>query len=72
MESSEDDARRNLELAEQIRQTCISAAIDGYERAAISGLCREGAWEAAISAIRMLDLAALLDKGDADSGPSRP
>ncbi|MDH3316417.1 MAG: acetyltransferase [Gammaproteobacteria bacterium] len=35
---------------------CIQAAIDGYENASISGLCAEGAFEAAISAIRMLDL----------------
>lgn len=43
-------------LAERVRDLCIQAAIDGYERAAIAGLCREGAWEAAISAIRTLDL----------------
>ena len=43
-------------LAETVRAACIRAAIEGYENASISGLCGEGAFEAAISAIRMLDL----------------
>ena len=44
---------------ERIRDACIAAAIAGYEDAAISGLCHEGAFEAAISAMRRLDLDAL-------------
>ncbi len=44
------------DIAEAVRMACIRAAIDGYENASISGLCAEGAFEAAISAIRMLDL----------------
>ena len=60
MGDSEDYVRRKLELAENVRRACVEAAIDGYERAAMSGLCREGAWEAGISAMRMVDLAALL------------
>jgi hypothetical protein len=50
---STDDKRR---IAEATRQACIEAALEGYESAAISGLCHEGAWENAISAIRRLDL----------------
>jgi uncharacterized protein (DUF952 family) len=42
-----------------IRRACIQAALEGYERAAMDGLCHEGAWEAAISAIQQLDVAAL-------------
>lgn len=49
----------NHEFAESIRAACIQAAVDGYENASISGLCGEGAFEAAISAIRMLDLNSL-------------
>jgi formiminotetrahydrofolate cyclodeaminase len=45
-----DLARR---LTEAVRKACVDAAIDGYERASISGLCHEGAWEAAVSAIRV-------------------
>jgi formiminotetrahydrofolate cyclodeaminase len=44
-------------LTEAVRKACVDAAIDGYERASISGLCHEGAWEAAVSAIRMAALA---------------
>ncbi len=42
--------------AQAVRAACVEAAISGYEDAAISGLCREGAFEAAISAIRVVDL----------------
>lgn len=49
-----------LELAERVREACIQAAVAGYEDAAISGLCDEGAQEAAISAIRRLELRDIL------------
>jgi hypothetical protein len=42
--------------AERIRASLIRAALDGYEQAALSGLCCEGAWEAAVSAMRQLEL----------------
>lgn len=44
------------ELAEQIRDICINAAREGFMDASISGLCTEGAMEAAISAMQILDL----------------
>lgn len=53
----------DLQLARRVRDACIQAAKDGYERAAISGLCEEGALEAAISAIHMLDLDEVLRAG---------
>ncbi len=46
----------DLILAQAIRDLCINTALIAYENAAVSGLCREGAWEAAISALRMMDL----------------
>ncbi len=49
-----------LSLAERVRSACIEAALGGYERASLSGLCHEGAWEAAIDAVRQLDLEALV------------
>lgn len=55
---STDDKRR---IAEATRQACIEAALAGYESAAISGLCHEGAWENAISAIRRLNLEDIID-----------
>lgn len=57
-----DDER--LALAERVRQRCIQAALTGYEEAAMSGLCGEGALEAAISAVRRLDPEQLLADGD--------
>lgn len=48
-----DDARV---LAEAVRQACLDAAREALETAAFSGLCREGAEEAALDAIRALDL----------------
>ncbi len=42
--------------AQAVKAACIEAAINGHEQAGISGLCQEGRFEAAISAIRMLDV----------------
>lgn len=49
-----------LKIAEAVRQACVEAALDAYEDAQIRGLCREGAWEVAIEAIRSLDIAAVI------------
>ncbi|MEP1150917.1 MAG: acetyltransferase [Balneola sp.] len=46
--------------AEVIRQACIKAAKEGFMDASISGLCTEGAMEAAISSIQNLDLSRVL------------
>lgn len=43
-------------LAETVKQACIRAAQEGYAQAAASGLCDEGAFEAAVGAIQMLDV----------------
>jgi hypothetical protein len=50
---------KDPQMAERIRDALIRAALDGYEQAAIGGLCEEGRWEAAISAMRRLDLSVL-------------
>ncbi len=63
------------QLTEAVRRACIDAAIDGYERASISGLCHEGAWEAAVSAIRMAALGALAERAahaDSERGSESP
>lgn len=57
-------------LSEQIRQALLEAAAVGYEDAAIRGLCRDGAWEAALCAIRSLDLGRFTGPdGASESGP---
>ncbi|HEX9810769.1 MAG TPA: hypothetical protein VGA88_01595 [Burkholderiales bacterium] len=63
-----DVSAERLRLAQSIRDACIAAAKRGYESAAISGLCEEGALEAAISAIHMVDLEAAIR----DAALSRP
>lgn len=52
-------------LAEAVRAACLDAARLAYEDAGIRGLCAEGRWEAAWTAIQRLDLSAVLD---ADAG----
>ena len=53
-------ADRSKQLAEAVREACIAAALEGYENAGLSGLCHEGRWECAISAMRIVDLEAVL------------
>ena len=47
-------------IARATQQACISAARRGFADAAQSGLCGDGALEAALGAIEMLDLDAVL------------
>ncbi len=47
-------------LAKAVRDACLEAAKKGYEEAAASGLCHEGAVEASLGAVRMVDLKALV------------
>jgi hypothetical protein len=50
------------DIAQTVRRACIEAALAGYEEAGIAGLCHEGAWEAAVDAMRALDLDALIEQ----------
>ena len=49
----------DLELAHEVRTACLAAARAAYEDAGLQGLCEEGRWEAAVSAIQALDLDAV-------------
>ncbi len=53
--------------AETVRNACIAAAVSAYEEGGVLGLCAEGRWEYAISAMRQLDVAALV-QSDFTSG----
>ena len=55
-------------LAEAVRAACIESARTAYETGGILGLCAEGRWDYAISAMQQLDIAALIpaDSPDAD------
>jgi hypothetical protein len=48
------------DLAKRIRDACLEAALQAYEDAGMQGLCAEGRWEAAIGALRTVELAPLL------------
>jgi hypothetical protein len=54
-------------LVETVRAACLNAALEAYEDAGIRGLCAEGRWEAAVSAIRHVDLSGVLER----PGPPR-
>ena len=60
-----------IEIAQAVRSACVTAALDGYEQAQISGLCQEGAWEVAVDAMRMLDLRKVLQAMTEDQPPPR-
>jgi len=47
-----------LDPAETVRRALIEAALAAYEDAGFSGLCAEGRWEAAVAAMRSLDVEA--------------
>lgn len=48
------------DLARRIRDACLKAVLQAYEDAGVHGLCAEGRWEAAVDALRTLNLAPLL------------
>lgn len=55
-------AHSHNEIAEKVREACIKAAREGFRDASMSGLCSEGALEAAISAIQQLKLNKIISK----------
>lgn len=61
-----------LQIATAVRSACVRAALDGYERAQVAGLCQEGAWECAVDAMRMVDLKAILQDPAAAADASHP
>jgi len=48
------------DLAKRIRDKCLEAALQAYEDAGMQGLCAEGRWEAAIGALKTVELTPLL------------
>ena len=63
---NQDERQR---LAEAVRVACLEAARQGYEQASASGLCHEGAVEASLGAVSMLDLKAVLAAQDLGKKP---
>jgi hypothetical protein len=48
------------DLPKRIRDAYLQAVVQAYEDAGVQGLCAEGRWEAAVGALRTLDLGPLL------------
>jgi hypothetical protein len=48
-------------LVKTVRAACLNAALAAYEDAGIHGICAEGRWEAALAAIRHVDLSDVLE-----------
>jgi hypothetical protein len=48
------------QLVETVRDACLKAAREAYENAGISGLCEEGRWECALTAISSLDIESVI------------
>jgi len=51
------------QLLERARRALIDCAQNAQEDAGLRGLCREGAWEATVSAMLQLDLRPLMKRG---------
>ena len=48
------------DFAKRIRDACLEAVLQAYEDAGVQGLCAEGRWEAAVGALKAVELAPLL------------
>lgn len=55
-----DQYKRDRKLAEEVRKACLEAAREGFREASMSGLCADGAMEAATGSIESLDLEQLI------------
>jgi len=62
MSQKNQDHTKIKKIAEKVRSACIEAAREGFQDASMSGLCLEGAIEAAIGSIQSLDLEFIIDK----------
>jgi hypothetical protein len=51
----------HMQMAEAVRQACMTAALQAYDEAGVSGLCHEGRWEYAVDAMRGLPLRPLIE-----------
>jgi hypothetical protein len=56
------ESEERKRLAAQVRRACLEAALLAHEDAGLAGLCAEGRWEAAVDAIRSVDLAGVVDE----------
>lgn len=56
MGNANRNKKRDVALAKAIREACVNNAQEGFRDASIQGLCTDGAMEAAVSAIQMMNI----------------
>ena len=56
---SVDASKPADDAAEKLRRAVVDAGLAAYEDAGLAGLCAEGRWEAAVDAMRALDLSSV-------------
>lgn len=49
-------------IAEEVKKACLDAAKEGFREASMSGLCTEGAIEAAVGSIQTVDLEKIISQ----------
>jgi|GEM_PF-410284 hypothetical protein len=55
--SDKDELTSNeRHIGQTVRQACIQAAKEGFQDASMRGLCNEGAIEAAVGVVQLLDI----------------
>lgn len=64
MQNQTDEQQR--QLARRVHEACLRVVTEQYEQAASDGLCAEGAWEVAVTALRALNLEPII----AQQGPA--
>lgn len=62
MEKDSSEYSDLMKLAEEIRAACIKTAQNEFRAAAMSGLCMDGAIEAAMGSIQSLDLEKIVEQ----------
>lgn len=62
MNKSDNDIYVMKQIAEEVRNACITAMQEGFQDASMSGLCTDGAVEAAIGAVQLLNLEKIVRK----------
>ena len=60
------------DLAKRIRDACLEAVLQAYEDAGVQGLCAEGRWEAAVGALKTVELAPLFVSSNTRHHIDRP
>ena len=67
MEHEMSEISSRAQLAERVRAALIEHALAVHADAGIRGLCAQGAWEAAVGALRSLDLGPICRAATASS-----